>query len=64
MRTWQAYTYRIVIGGGELDLSSTTGILWAGHAGSQLMVSDSFGWSVIVSVQTEGWEAASKALEH
>lgn len=41
-----------------MSLRSAAGTLWAGHVGSQLMASDFFVWSVLVSVQTEGWEAA------
>lgn len=36
--------------GGEVGRPSTVGSLWAGHAISQLVASDSFGWSVFVSI--------------
>lgn len=44
-----------------MGLPSAVGTRRAGHAGRQLMASDCFGWSVLVSVKTEGWEAAEQS---
>lgn len=44
-----------------MSLRSAVSTLWAGHVGSQLMASDVFVWSVLVSVQTEDWEAAEQS---
>lgn len=44
-----------------MALPSAAGTCRAGHARCQLMASDGFGLSVLVSVQTEGWEAAEQS---